>query len=202
MVLPRHRRDAVGVLAGRQPRRHLPRRPGAGQLVDRLRRRSHLHRRAGASAARPRHGRRRRVRGTDFRLPRPAAEAQPDGRRPDRRRRRHRTGKTVAEIAIWGVIAALGLATFATRLSFLALLGEGELPLWLRRILHYVPPAILAAIIAPQVLAGAPGLAATLDGPRTLAALAGFAVALLTRSTFATIAVGMAVLWGLTLVQW
>ena len=39
----------------------------------------------------------------------------------------------MAEIAIWGVIATLGLATFATRLSFLALLGEGELPLWLRR---------------------------------------------------------------------
>ncbi len=108
----------------------------------------------------------------------------------------------MAEIAIWGVIAALGLATFATRLSFLALLGEGELPLWMRRILHYVPPAILAAIVAPQVLAGAPGLAATLDGPRTAAALAGFAVAYATRSTFATIAVGMAVLWGLTLVQW
>ena len=37
----------------------------------------------------------------------------------------------MAEIAVWGVIAALGLATFATRLSFLALLGEGELPRWL-----------------------------------------------------------------------
>lgn len=108
----------------------------------------------------------------------------------------------MAEIAIWGVIAALGLATFATRLSFLALLGEGELPRWLKHVLHYVPPAILAAIVAPQLLAGAPGLAATLDGPRTAAALAGFAVAYLTRSTFATIAAGMAVLWGLTLIQW
>ena len=108
----------------------------------------------------------------------------------------------MADIAIWGVIAALGLATFATRLSFLALLGEGELPRWLKHVLHYVPPAILAAIVAPQLLAGAPGLAATLDGPRAAAALAGFAVAWFTRSTFATIAVGMAVLWGLTLVQW
>jgi len=108
----------------------------------------------------------------------------------------------VADIATWGVIAALGLATFATRLSFLALLGEGELPAWLRHVLHYVPPAILAAIIAPQLLAGAPGPEAALDGPRTAAALAGFAVAWLTRSTFAAIAAGMAVLWGLTLVQW
>ncbi len=105
----------------------------------------------------------------------------------------------MAEIATWGVIAALGVATFATRLSFLALLGEGELPRWLRRILHYVPPAILAAIIAPQLLAGAPGLGASFDGPRCAAALAGFAVAYFTRSTFASIAVGMAVLWGLTL---
>ncbi|MBL8504016.1 MAG: AzlD domain-containing protein [Rhodocyclaceae bacterium] len=108
----------------------------------------------------------------------------------------------MAEIAIWGVIAGLGLATFATRLSFLALLGEAELPRWLKQILHYVPPAILAAIVAPQLLAGAPGLAATLDGPRTAAALAGLAVAWASRSTFATIAAGMAVLWALTLVQW
>lgn len=107
----------------------------------------------------------------------------------------------MAEIATWGVIAALGLATFATRLSFLALLGEGELPRWLRRVLHYVPPAILAAIIAPQLLSGAAGLDATFDGPRSAAALAGFAVAYVTRSTFATIAVGMAVLWGLTLLR-
>jgi branched-subunit amino acid transport protein len=108
----------------------------------------------------------------------------------------------MAEIAIWGVIAGLGAATFATRLSFLALLGEGELPHWLRRILHYVPPAILAAIVAPQILAGAPGMAATVDGPRSVAALAGLAVALATRSTFATMAAGMTVLWGLTLIQW
>ncbi len=104
----------------------------------------------------------------------------------------------MSEIAIWVVIAALGLATFATRLSFLVLLGEGELPRWLKHVLHYVPPAILAAIIAPQLLSGAPGLTATLDAPRTLAALAGFAVAWATRSTLATIAAGMLVLWGLT----
>jgi branched-subunit amino acid transport protein len=107
----------------------------------------------------------------------------------------------MAEIAVWGVIAALGLATLATRLSFLALMGEAGLPLWLRRVLHYMPPAILAAIIAPQLLAGAPGPAATLDGPRGIAALAAFAVAFHSRSTFAPIAVGMAVLWGLHLLQ-
>jgi predicted branched-subunit amino acid permease len=44
--------------------------------------------------ARPRPGRRRRGRGTDSPIYLdPAAEAEPDGRRPGRRRGRHRTGK-------------------------------------------------------------------------------------------------------------
>lgn len=107
----------------------------------------------------------------------------------------------MADLATWGVIAALGLATFATRLSFLGLL-RGELPGWLRQGLNYVPPAILAAIVTPQLLAGPPGAGLALDAARSLAALAGLAVAVLTRNTFAAIAAGMGVLWGLTLVQW
>lgn len=94
------------------------------------------------------------------------------------------------------MIAVLGAATFATRLSFIALFAQGELPRWLRHVLHYVPPAVLAAIVAPQLLA-APGAAAALDGPRSLAALLALAIAWRTRSTLLTIGLGMAALWGL-----
>ena len=109
----------------------------------------------------------------------------------------------MAEIAIWGVIAALGAATFATRLSFIALLAQTQLPHWLRSALYYVPPAVLAAIIAPQLLAGAPGPHLALDAPRVLAALLALVVAYRTRSTLLTIVLGMAALWGLrALSQW
>jgi branched-subunit amino acid transport protein len=102
----------------------------------------------------------------------------------------------MAEIAIWGVIAALGAATFATRLSFIALFARTELPHWLRGALYYVPPAILAAIVAPQLLSGT-GQNMALDAPRVLAALLALGVAWRTRSTLLTIVLGMAALWGL-----
>ena len=101
----------------------------------------------------------------------------------------------MAEIAVWGVIAALGLATFATRLSFLALLGEGELPVWLRHLLHYVPPAILGALIAPEIFALNGSVSLAPDNPRLWAALAALLVARLSRSVLATIAAGMVALW-------
>lgn len=105
----------------------------------------------------------------------------------------------MAEIAVWAVIAGLAAATFATRLSFLALYARTELPRWLRRALHYVPPAVLAAIIAPQLLSGPPGLNATPDAARVTAALLGLAAAYFTRSTLLTIVLGMATLWGVRL---
>lgn len=97
---------------------------------------------------------------------------------------------------VWLIILALAAVTFATRLSFIGLLAHVELPRLLQRALAYVPPAILAAIIAPQVFPVVHDLP-TLDSPRLVAALVAFAVAFRTRSTVATVCVGMLVLWGL-----
>ena len=97
---------------------------------------------------------------------------------------------------VWLTIIALAAATFATRLSFIGLLVHVELPRLLQRALSFVPPAILAAIIAPQVFPVVQDLP-TLDWPRLVAALVAFAVAFRTRSTLTTISVGMLVLWGL-----
>ena len=97
---------------------------------------------------------------------------------------------------VWLTIVALAAATFATRLSFMGLLAHVELPRLLQRALSYVPPAILAAIIAPQVFPVVEELP-TLDWPRLVAALIAVAVAFRTRSTLATVSVGMLVLWGL-----
>lgn len=96
----------------------------------------------------------------------------------------------------WLTILALAAVTFATRLSFIGLLAHIELPRLLQRGLSYVPPAILAAIITPQVFPVVQDLP-TLDWPRLLAALIAFVVAFRTRSTVATVCIGMVTLWGL-----
>lgn len=97
--------------------------------------------------------------------------------------------------AIWAIIAALGVGTFATRLSFLALFARVEPPAWLRRALQYVPPAVLAAIVAPMLFTHPAGAAAAPDPARIAAALAAVAVAYATRSTLLTVVLGMAALW-------
>lgn len=101
----------------------------------------------------------------------------------------------------WLTILALAATTFVTRLSFMGLLPHVELPRVLQRTLAYVPPAILAAIIAPQVFPVVQELP-TLNWPRLIAALVAVAVAFRTRSTLATVCVGMLVLWGLQALPW
>ena len=52
---------------------------------------------------------------------------------------------------IWIIMIAIGLLTFATRLSFIALLERIKLPVTFQRALRFVPIAILSAIIAPEL---------------------------------------------------
>ncbi|WP_242393740.1 AzlD domain-containing protein [Anaeromyxobacter oryzisoli] len=93
------------------------------------------------------------------------------------------------------VLAVAGLVTFATRASFIALLGRVDLPPVLGRALRFVPPAVLSAIIFPEVLLhdGAPDL--HLRNVRLLAGVIAAVVAWRTRNVVLTIAVGMAALW-------
>lgn len=100
-------------------------------------------------------------------------------------------------IAVWFVILALAIATYFNRLSFLGLLAHVELPRLLQRMLAYVPPAIIAAIIAPQVFPAGAHALPTLDWPRLIAALLAVLIALRSRNTLATISIGMLTLWGL-----
>jgi branched-subunit amino acid transport protein len=92
-------------------------------------------------------------------------------------------------------LALAGLLTFATRLSFIALLGRGEAPPLLRRALRLVPPAVLSAIVFPELLVRGGRIDPTLGNHRLLAGLVAVGVALWTRNVLATIAAGMVALW-------
>jgi len=100
---------------------------------------------------------------------------------------------------LWLVILGGALATFAVRLSFIALIPPDRLPDSVRRGLRLVPPAVLSAIILPGLLSPAGHLAMSLDNDRLWAGLLATLVAWRTRSTWLTIAVGMLALWGLGL---
>jgi len=97
----------------------------------------------------------------------------------------------------WPALVAAGLVTYLIRLSFIALLGRFELPPLAAQALRFVPPAVLSAIIFPELILrnGAPDL--SLHNHRLLAGLAAAGVALSTRNVLATIAAGMVALWAL-----
>ncbi len=52
----------------------------------------------------------------------------------------------------WIVIVVLGLCTYLIRFSFLGILGNRPLPLWMVRALRYTAVAVLPALVAPAVL--------------------------------------------------
>ena len=94
-------------------------------------------------------------------------------------------------------LAAAGLLTFLTRLSFVALLGRVEVPAVLVRALRFVPPAVLSAIVANEVLVRDGAVDLSSGNLRLIAAAVATAIALFTRNVFLTIGAGMAALWTL-----
>jgi len=93
------------------------------------------------------------------------------------------------------LFVAAGLVTFAIRLSFIALLGRVELPALLTRSLRFVPPAVLSAIILPELLVKDGALDLRPGNVRLIAGVVAAVVAWRTRNVVLTIAVGMAALW-------
>jgi branched-subunit amino acid transport protein len=100
---------------------------------------------------------------------------------------------------IWLVMIFLGLLTFATRLSFIALLERFKLPANFQRALRFVPIAALSAIIAPELGYYNNALALSPANPRLLAGLVATLVAWRTRSVIWTIVAGLVVFWLLKL---
>ena len=100
---------------------------------------------------------------------------------------------------IWLVMILGGLITFGMRFSLIYLFGKFEIPETLRKALHYVPPAVLSAIIFPELLIRNGVLDLSLGNTRLLAGIIAIATAWFSRNTLLTILVGMAALF---LIQW
>ena len=105
-------------------------------------------------------------------------------------------GAPVASPRAWVAIVAIGAITYGIRLSFIHLFGRIDgVPTRVQRPLRYVPPAVLAALVLPDLVTLGPSISATLLDERLIAGAVAGAVAWRTENVFATIATGMATLW-------
>ena len=102
-------------------------------------------------------------------------------------------------IALWLILLCIGLLTYATRLSFILLFGKVEVPVFLQHALHFVPIAVLSAIILPALLIHDNTLYLSVHNARLIAGVAATGVAWCTKNILLTIIAGMAVLWLLQL---
>lgn len=103
-------------------------------------------------------------------------------------------------MTIWLILLFGGLITFGIRFSFVYLFGRIEVPETLRRALHYVPPAVLSAIIFPELFIHDGGLDVSLGNTRLLAGFIAALVAAWTKNSLLTILAGMVALLLLQLI--
>lgn len=96
---------------------------------------------------------------------------------------------------IWLVMLLGGLITFGMRFSLIYLFGRFEVAELIRKALHYVPPAVLSAIIFPELFLRAGALNITLDNYRLLAGVVAVLVAWFSKNTLITIIAGMMALF-------
>jgi branched-subunit amino acid transport protein len=98
-------------------------------------------------------------------------------------------------MSLWLTVLTMGLVTYAIRLSLIGGLGRVELPPFIRRALRYVPPAVLTAIIFPELLLPGGRFDLSLANARLLAGVLAALVAWRSRNVVLTVAAGMLVLW-------
>lgn len=100
-------------------------------------------------------------------------------------------------MSLWLTMIAIGAATFAIRLSFIYLFGRVDIPDQVRLGLRFVPPAVLSAIMFPELLMPGGVFDLSLGNGRLLAGLLAALVAWRTKNVVLTILIGMAVLYAL-----
>ncbi len=97
-------------------------------------------------------------------------------------------------MSLWLMMVLAGLATFATRLSFIFLLDRVNVPAWFQRSLRYVPAAVLSAIIVPELVNHNGAMDVSVGNSQLLSGALAALVAWRTKNVMLTIVVGMVAL--------
>ncbi|MCC7117432.1 MAG: AzlD domain-containing protein [Anaerolineales bacterium] len=101
---------------------------------------------------------------------------------------------------IWLAMLAGGLITFGMRFSLIYLFGKLEIPETLKRALRYVPPAVLAAIVFPELFYSGAQINLGPTNIRLMAGVVAILTAWFSKNTLLTILVGMLALVFLNLI--
>ena len=92
------------------------------------------------------------------------------------------------------LVAGLAAASFAPRAAFILFFARLPIPAAAQQGLRFVPAAVFAALVVPDIAFAGGELRLALDNPKLLAARVAGPVAWRTRNTLATILAGMAAL--------
>jgi branched-subunit amino acid transport protein len=95
---------------------------------------------------------------------------------------------------VWLAMAGMAAAAFFFRAAFFMVHERVRLAPWIMQALEYVPPAVMAALVLPELITFGPE--AVFPDVRLLAGAVAFAAAWFSRNLLLTIAAGMAALWG------
>ena len=104
-------------------------------------------------------------------------------------------------MSIWVILVSAGMLTYAMRLSFILLVGKKEIPKNIKMGLQFVPPAVLTAIILPEVLYQGEIIQLGFNNYRLLAAILASTVAWKTKNAILTVLIGMLALWTLQILN-
>ena len=96
---------------------------------------------------------------------------------------------------LWLLFIVIGAGTFLIRLSFIHVLGNMEVSATFARILRFVPPAVLSALILPAVLVQNGSVDISMSNARIAGGMVAAMVAVISKNTLLTIGSGMIVLW-------
>lgn len=96
--------------------------------------------------------------------------------------------------SIWLIMISVGILTYLTRLSFVMILARWQTPAIIQRGLRFVPVAVLAAIILPELVLHSGARHITTDNPRLVAGMIAILVAWKTKNAAWTVLVGMSIL--------
>jgi branched-subunit amino acid transport protein len=89
------------------------------------------------------------------------------------------------------IILGCALVTFIPRVLPLMVLSQMELPKWVIRWLKNIPVAVMAALLAQELLLSDNQLSLSANLLKLLAAIPAFAIAILTKSLLGTVMAGI-----------
>jgi branched-subunit amino acid transport protein len=98
-------------------------------------------------------------------------------------------------MSVWLVMLAAGVVTYSIRLSLIILFSSQEIPTLIQRTLRFIPPAVLTAIIFPELFIQAGKIEFSWNNLRLVAGLVAIVVAWRTRNAVLTVIIGLATLW-------